>query len=88
MDLEFDSAFLQSSTGRQGYNDLINHWLLFASLRESATMLRLHRSPALRRAWREFKEIEKVNLALILFFIKNKVFLKKSKIIFRMSGMK
>ena len=76
MDLEFDSAFFQSSTGRQGYNDLLNHWLLFASLRESATMLRLHRSPALRRAWREFKEIEKVNLAQKLLLLKLSLFEK------------
>ena len=63
MDEEFEAAFHQQTSGRTGYNDLINHWLMFATLRESANMVRLHRRNRigmLERALERFFEHDKV----------------------------
>ena len=54
MDQEFQDAFHQEHDGWQGMQALLFNWLLYATSREHRTMLRIHRSPQLRRILMNF----------------------------------
>ena len=54
MERDFLDAMVQETDGWPGIRLLLSEWLLYATNREARSMLRIHRSPQLRRFLTEF----------------------------------
>ena len=54
MERDFLDAVVQDTDGWPGMRLLLSEWLLYASNREARSMLRIHRSPQLRRVLQQF----------------------------------
>ena len=61
MDQDFRDAFFQEEVGWPGLRALMMEWLLYATTREARSMLRIHRSPQLRRILTAFLTNEMVS---------------------------
>ena len=53
-------AILQRRDGWTGMRDLLSNWLIYATSRESRSMLRIHRSPQLRNSLQDFLSQQRV----------------------------
>ena len=60
MERDFLDAVVQDADGWPGMRLLLSEWLLYASNREARSMLRIHRSPQLRRILQEFMDQDTV----------------------------
>ena len=65
MENVFRNASSQDQDGWQGINTLLLEWLYYATSREARSMLRIHRSPQLRRTLNEFLNNEMVSKVLL-----------------------
>ena len=54
MERDYLDAMVQETDGWPGIRLLLSEWLLYATNREARSMLRIHRSPQLRRFLSEF----------------------------------
>ena len=62
MERDFLDAIVQDADGWPGLRELLSEWLLYATNREARSMLRIHRSPQLRRVLQAFMNQETVSL--------------------------
>ena len=69
MDRDFLDAIAQDADGWPGIRILLTEWLLYASNREARSMLRLHRSPHLRRVLHDFMHQDTV----VFLFLYSKI---------------
>ena len=60
MERDFLDAIVQEADGWPGMRMLLSEWMLYATNREARSMLRIHRSPQLRRILREFLQSDSV----------------------------
>ena len=60
MERDFLDAIVQEADGWPGMRMLLSEWMLYATNREARSMLRIHRSPQLRRILRDFLHSDSV----------------------------
>ena len=60
MERDFLDAIVQEADGWPGMRMLLSEWMLYATNREARSMLRIHRSPQLRRILRDFLQSDTV----------------------------
>ena len=66
MENDFRNASSQDHDGWQGVKNLLLEWLFYAASREARSMLRIHRSPQLRRTLTAFLTNEMVRYLRLL----------------------